>query len=432
MDYNQMFSEMDDIYNRLSEEKTRGEDSRLYNNAIDASRKVLETWKDFKEKAEKDPEYMPTSKELEDVGKELMKASSRLDAFIELKEEKELDKPLTTEEQYRLDAARDISESLKSQIDKWVDFSYEASRGKNAPEKEKSEAEKKAEEIDNKDLSKDTRDISKEIKAAQKGVHNGSSLFDEAQKAYDRSYVSWQRHMGKNGQLSEDDFEKQKKDLQNAKKAIDRYLDYNKNKDLTKHPKTEKRMEAMRKAAKNIEIRLKKVEIEEKKELEAQREKNQKRVKDNKEKLLNGSKFEKISAKASISADVKLNELGKGDSLNRKQKQQARKAIAAKILEERLKQPGSEKARAFLASNPEKYKEAINTIANSKEFKKSFPDSKLTPANCKNLASNTKAITREAKKFNKELAESQQKKAKREAIKQKLVKKVKDVVKPSR
>jgi hypothetical protein len=356
---------------------------------------------------EKGKSYRMTAddiKELEDLNDRLDKAS---DKYFD-KKSKELE----------------LSPKTRSRIRVMQKVKNDVAATKISLKKRKDELEKEAEAVKEEEITKETKDISKEIREAQKGVHNGSRAFNNAQAAYDKTYVNWQRYQKKelDGSITPEEREAQKKDIQDAKKKIDAYLKRTADKDLDKNPKTKKRVQSMEKAKKNLDIRLQKIEIAEKKEklaeAEAQKEINERRVEAHKRNLRSGDRLVKMGAKASLKADEKLKSLGDKQTLTRREMKQARKAIAAKILEERLKQPGQEKLKSLLAKNPKEYETAVKTIAESKEFKKSFPDSKLTPANCKILAENPKAVTREAKKFNRALIEKNMTKQQRKQAKQ--------------
>ena len=59
----------------------------------------------------------------------------------------------------------------------------------------------------------------------------------------------------------------------------------------------------------------------------------------------------------------------------------------------------------FFKQSLKEYAKAVKTIAESKELSKAYPDSKLTPENCKTLAGNPKAVSKVARDFNRKLIE---------------------------
>ena len=109
-----------------------------------------------------------------------------------------------------------------------------------------------------------------------------------------------------------------------------------------------------------------------------------------------------------------MTQLGNRQSMTKMDKRDARTALAALVLEERLKQPGQDAFRREIAKSGKAYANAIQTIANSKEFRETFPDSKLTADNCKNYATNPRAAQKAAKDFSNRLTRDAQAKRQRQ------------------
>ena len=104
-------------------------------------------------------------------------------------------------------------------------------------------------------------------------------------------------------------------------------------------------------------------------------------------------------------------------------KKDARTALAALVLEERLKQPGMDQLKKEIAKSGKAYAKAVQTIANSKEFRETFPDSRLTTTNCKNFATSPNAVKKAAKDFNNRLVRDAQVKKQKQNQRQRNIQK---------
>lgn len=267
------------------------------------------------------------------------------------------------------------------------------------------------------------------MRDVNKKVHFDSKAYSEAMKNYNQSYEKWQQYGEKEakGLATPKDRDMQKKELEFAVKAIDKYLDSKKEVNLNKNPKTQKRVQAMEKARKNLEIRLYKLQLAEEKQRREEREKQREEMKTRTDSLRTNTKaqeaLERNTARASLSATQKMTQLGNRQSMTKLDKKDARTALAALVLEERLKQPGMDQLKKEIAKSGKAYAKAVQTIANSKEFRETFPDSRLTTTNCKNFATSPNAVKKAAKDFNNRLVRDAQVKKQKQNQRQRNIQK---------
>jgi len=277
-----------------------------------------------------------------------------------------------------------------------------------------------AEKLSYKDLGDQALDAETELDVATQNVYFGSRAFKNGMTKYARSYSKWSilEEKGADYEPGLDEIKKMKEEMQDAQKAIDVYLDGKKDKNLDKNPKTKKRVEAMKQAHRNLELRIRKLEKIEKKLDGTAKEEEQKnlneRVKNLKADAKDKAGYEKHAARASLAATQKLAQISQKTFMTELDKKEARRAMAALVLEERLKDMPADEKKNLRKSTA--YANAVKSIANSKEFKTALPNSKLTPLNCKQFAKNPEAVKKVAKDFNDRLIKNQ--KTKKEIKKQ--------------
>lgn len=242
----------------------------------------------------------------------------------------------------------------------------------------------------------------------------GSEAYADAVKTYTGSLDRWERYQSREtrGIATPKERTDEKKALAADIKEIDQYLDGKKNANLDKNPKNMKRVEKIEQAKKNIETRIQRIELAEKRQRQQEMEQRRKHLEEKKNNPQLGEKarqrLERNMSMASLAATKQLTQLGNQRTLSRVEQRNARTAMAALVLEDKLRQPGNEPLKKALAGGGKQYARAVKKIANSKEFREVFPSSTLTPANCKNLADNPKVAGRCAKEFNNRLVQKAQ------------------------
>ena len=355
-------------------------------------KKQQEKWREFEKKG---PDYKMSPEEL----REMVDLNQRMEKAVDKYIADKAGKDLSAKTQKRLRVMQKVKNHVLSQQKK-----FEARRD---------EMLKEVEGISNQEVEKRNLEGSREIRNANKKVYFGSRAFSDAMKSYNRSLGEWRNYQAKeaSGKATTADRQAEMARLQANVKQIDKYLDTKKNKDLSKNPKTARRVEAMEKARKNLQVRMRKIELAEKKKREAEREARKRTINERKNNLQLGMKsqeaLERNVSAASLSATAQLEQLGRRRTLSPMDQRNARMAVAALVLEERLRRPGNEALRRRLAGSGKEYARQVKNLANSKEFKKSFPDKAFTPANCANLANDPKVVQRCAREFENRLVAAQ-------------------------
>ena len=355
-------------------------------------KKQQEKWREFEKKG---PDYKMSPEEL----REMVDLNQRMEKAVDKYIADKAGKDLSAKTQKRLRVMQKVKNHVLSQQKK-----FEARRD---------EMLKEVEGISNQEVEKRNLEGSREIRNANKNVYFGSRAFSDAMKSYNRSLGEWRNYQAKeaSGKATTADRQAEMARLQANVKQIDKYLDTKKNKDLSKNPKTARRVEAMEKARKNLQVRMRKIELAEKKKREAEREARKRTINERKNNLQLGMKsqeaLERNVSAASLSATAQLEQLGRRRTLSPMDQRNARMAVAALVLEERLRRPGNEALRRRLAGSGKEYARQVKNLADSKEFKKSFPDKAFTPANCANLANDPKVVQRCAREFENRLVAAQ-------------------------
>ena len=392
-------------YEKLAEETTYLRDhmqaadrgviggSKEYKAVNDLLTQQEEKWKEF---AKKGKDYKMSPEEL----KEMVELNQRMEKAVDQYIADKAGKDLSSKTQKRLRTIQKVKNHNLSQRRK-----FEARRD---------EMLKEVEGLSNQQVENSAREISQGVRNANRRVYFGSRAYDNAMLSYNRSLQRWNqyREAEEKGVATPVQRADEKKALESNIRQIDKYLDSKKNKNLDKNPKTKKRVEIMQQAKKNLQIRIQKIELAEKKVREAQREQRKQQTRKRREELQFGLKsqqaLERNMARASVSAINQLSNLSNRKTLTEMDRKNARTALAAMVLEDRLKQPGNEPLKRELAKGGKQYASAVKKIANSKEFKQAFPDNTLTPVNCKNLANNPKVAERCAKEFNNRMVQKAQ------------------------
>jgi hypothetical protein len=355
-------------------------------------KKQQEKWREFEKKG---PDYKMSPEEL----REMVDLNQRMEKAVDKYIADKAGKDLSAKTQKRLRVMQKVKNHVLSQQKK-----FEARRD---------EMLKEVEGISNQEVEKRNLEGSREIRNANKNVYFGSRAFSDAMKSYNRSLGEWRNYQAKeaSGKATTADRQAEMARLQANVKQIDKYLDTKKNKDLSKNPKTARRVEAMEKARKNLQIRMRKIELAEKKRLEAERNARKKTTDARKNNLRLGMKsqlaLDRNMSGASLAATAQLEQLGRRRTLSPMDQRNARMAVAALVLEERLRRPGNEALRGRLAGSGKEYARQVKNLADSKEFKKSFPDKAFTPANCANLANDPRVVQRCAREFENRLVAAQ-------------------------
>jgi len=117
---------------------------------------------------------------------------------------------------------------------------------------------------------------------------------------------------------------------------------------------------------------------------------------------LRGSK--RVAAVAAKEALEELHQCGQKARLTENKKTGVRSAVAALVLQERINGKTGSKSAEKYPSKPKEYAKTIKLLADSTPFKKQFPDSKLTPSYCRDLAADPNLAAKEMKRFYKDLS----------------------------
>lgn len=367
--------------------------SNEYKEVKDLLKQQEEKWKEI---AKKGADYKMSPDELKEMVELNQKMEKAVDKYIENKAGQEIG-PKT---QKRLRVMQKVKDHARSQQRK-----FEARRD---------EMLKEVEGLSNEQVQEKARDTSREIRNADRRVFFGSRAYSNAMKSYNRSLNHWEQYKEKEaaGKATPKERTEEKKALEANIKEIDRYLDTKKNKNLDKNPKTKKRVEAMQKARKNLETRMRRIELAEKRQREKEREQRQQQLETRKKNLQLGAKsqqaLERNMSRASLAATRQLTQLGNHRTLSEMDKRNARMALATLVLEDKLRQPGNEQLKLAVSKGGKNYSNVVKSIANSKEFREAFPDRAFTPANCRNLAKNPAIAGRYAREFNNRMVQKAQ------------------------
>ena len=338
-----------------------------------------EKWKALEKKG---PDYKMTPDELREMVELNQKIEKNVDKYIADKAGKDL----SEKTQKRLRAMQKVKNHTLSQRKK-----FEARRD---------EMLKEVEGISNEQIEKQNKDISLGMRNATRNVYFGSKAYKNAMVGYNRTLSQWRNYQAREaaGVATYAERNAQYKSLQENIKQIDKYLDSKKGKDLSKHPKTKKRVEIMQKAKENLQIRMRKLELAQEKNRRAEQEATRQQMQTRNTQLRFGVKsqraMERNMAKASLAATKQLAELGNKKQLSSVDVKNARTALAALVIENIIRQPGNEQLKAQLSKGGKEYSKIVRAFANSKDFKKAFPDKMFTPNNVKNLATNPRSVER--------------------------------------
>ena len=355
--------------------------------------------KKWKEVTAKGLDYKMSSSELREIEDLNTRMEKAADKYIADKAGKDL----SAKTQKRLRVMQKVKDHALSQRRK-----IEARRD---------EMDRELKGVSMKDVEKSGRDISKGLRSAdRKGRRRGNRDYQKAVQAYNQALDGWDDLKKKeaNKTLKDLDRKLESESVKSGIKAIDKYLNSQKGKDLSKDPGDKWRVEFMEKAKKNLEIRARKLEQAADKQREAQQkwkeQRNQERNKQLKEREKNlqmsmksRNAMERNAARASLAATSQLNDLGQRQSLTSREKQISRRALATLVLEEKLKAPGNDALKRKAAKGGKEYAKMVKQIADSKEFRQTFPDRVFTPNNCKNLASDSKVVQRCTAEFDRHM-----------------------------
>ncbi len=392
-----------DTNTRLDNMKKANEGFFIGSSEYRAAMKAVEEQQKFWEKIQaKGKDYQPDSYELNELERLNNKAEKAVDAYMFNRQQEGMN---SKREVNRMSAMMGAKNHVVAQ--------------KQILNDRRKALSAEAEKLSYKDLGDQAMDAETELDVATQHVHFGSRAFKNGMTKYARSYNKWSilEEKGADYEPGLDEIKKMKEEMQDAQKAIDVYLNGKKDKDLDKNPKTKKRVEAMKQAHRNLELRIRKLEKMEKKLDGTSKEEKKnfdERVKNLKTNAKDKAGYEKHAARASLAATQKLAQISQKSFMTELDKKEARRAMAALVLEERLKDmPDNEKKNLRKSTA---YANAVKNLANSKEFKAALPNDKLTPLNCKQFAKNPESVKRVAKDFNDKLIKNQ--KAKKENQKQ--------------
>ncbi|MBQ8116475.1 MAG: hypothetical protein IJ147_00195 [Lachnospiraceae bacterium] len=376
--------------------------SSEYRAAMKAVEEQQKLWAKIQAKGK---DYKPTPQEMNELERVNDKAEKAIDTYIfnHVKEGLQGNERRKHRMRTMMNAKNHVNSQKQILADRRKEFSAEAEKMTYA------------------ELGEKAVEAESDLRDARRNVHFGSRAFKNGMQKYARSYSKWSvmENKGAEYEPTMDEIKAMKAEMQDAQKAIDKYLDSKKDKDLEKNPKTKKRVDAMKQAHKNLELRLRKLEKIENKLSGVSREEEKKklgeRVKNLKNDAKNKSGYEKHAARASLAATQKLAKLSQRTDFTELELKEARRAAAALVLEERLKDmPAADKTSL---KKTDAYAKAIKSIAESKEFKEALPNKKLTPLNCKHFAKNPESVKKLAKDFNDKLIKKQN--AKKEKQKEK-------------
>ena len=199
--------------------------------------------------------------------------------------------------------------------------------------------------------------------------------------------------------LSEDEMEKSLKEIAEAKKNIAKYIS-DKRKELAKKgsldDKGMRRLSSMEKAYNSLDATEHRIseKLDAKKSLRLNGEKND--IKKNSQELRESAKSSlgenRNIDRAASSAMTSLQNLSTKKKLTSLDKLNAKKALAALLMKQHAKQHGKESI--LNATKPKDYAKNIENLAESKSFKKAFPDKEITPEKLNKLLNDPKALER--------------------------------------
>ena len=401
-------SAKEELINRVDRRTTRS--SAEFRRAKELAKELREEWERIEAKG---PDYKLNANDVD----KLEKLNNELDA--------------NCNKYMRNKGGKDLDSYEKKRRDAMGELKNYSAKTKGILEQRKKAFEKEATDLTNEGLSNEGRVEARNIKNIKTHVNGsrvffGSKQYKNAMKAYNDSIKSWDKltkGRTEENKFTDEELQKSKEELEKTKATIQKYFDRNKDKDLSKHPKTKARMEAMQKAYNNVDKRLRKVNqaiekrtgLDEKEKEKELIERNKKR----KEEIKNSKGVDRYMAKYANAAEEKMARLAQKKEFSSKDLKDARMAMAAAVLEARLKAPGGDKFKSQIPPTREGYEKAIKQIANSKAFKQVMPDSKITPETCKKMAKDPKAAESLMWNFNTKLIENKKQKEAVQAQQQK-------------
>ena len=354
--------------------------------------------------AEKGPDYKPTQEELESLNDAQAKAEHLIDNCLyktaDAGDNSEIDKQQTE----ALEEAKNALYDIKRTTNKYRDDIIE----KDAKVSDE-EIEKRDEEVLD-DLKKNGRSSFANRNDPDK------QDYDDVVDKYEKSAKS-SKDLNSKEKPSKDDYDSLLKELNDVKSSADKYLKEKMESAQKGNPEFRRKLESVRNANDANTTKINKFSKEKEDLMSANKEElndamdvKNNSLKANQKKAKNGSR---TIARATTEANKALSDFSKKPRLSPQDKQGARRAIAAMVLEAKLKGPEGEMLRKQIPAN--KLGKAIEQLANSKEFKEILPDKAITPSYCAKIASGKTDIS----KLSNKLSNSLKVVAKSEKIKQK-------------
>ena len=344
----------------------------LYHKNVELMKKLNGDEHDHKLSARERGEYL----------KQLEETSAAIEKYLAMKK----DKKLGPKTQKRVDAMKKAKESIADQ--------------KKKLEERRKEMQKDTRSLDPTALDQGNTSTQKELTAANKRVWRGSKQYNDALKSHEHcTHVMREYYNG--GVPDAAKSEHALEELRKTQKSIAVYLDYKGDEKL--NAKGERRREAMRRAYDEVTRQIDRIEDqlaqnkEQKKETAKQELKNGVKRYENRVKQMKGK--ERLMAGAAAEAAKGLEALSAKKELSPADKQKARYAMAALVLQEKLLGPGGDKFAKSLPTNSKQMADAIMKVANSPEFKAAFPDSELTPEKCSKMVSDPKQVRNALQSF---------------------------------
>ncbi|MCR5476306.1 MAG: hypothetical protein K6E92_01615 [Lachnospiraceae bacterium] len=316
-----------------------------------------------------------TAREREQLEKQREETIQAIDRYLDKKK----DQKLGEKTRRRVEAMKQARENLVEQ-------------------KKKIDERKKKMQEDARNLDPDVLDAqntatAKEMKSANKRVWRGSTQYKEAMASFEHS-TNVMKDYYHGGVPDRAKSEKTIEELRETQKKIAAYLDRKGDGPLDK--KGEWRREVMRRAYDEITQQIDRIEDSLVQSKDKKKEADKKVIKDGVERLKNrrdrAKGKERLMGDAAYKASQGLEKLAKKESLSAADKQKARYAMAALVLQEKLMGPDGEKFKKTLPSDSKHMAKAIMAIANSPEFVKAFPDDSLTPDKCSKMLSDPKQV----------------------------------------
>lgn len=314
-------------------------------------------------------------------------AEKAIDKYLEKKADKE---KLDPKEQRRVDAMRKAKNSI-----------LETRKKINEVNKEEKDY---ASKINAEDLEGYLQDASEELEKGSRALrastfNGGSEEYKNGKKAYLEA-VNDAKNVFKDDRYKKMTTEERQKvidKLTESRRTVENYVvkKHSKVKDKDLNENGRIRMGAMYKAHSGITFMIDKLQAENDLEKERESKYNQaefdKKVSDRLGSISIADKkgLERTKNTASRDAVKALARFGKNENLSPSEVKAAKYALATLLLDERLSGL-SEKERKKYPKSPKEYAKLIKKTAESKEFAKRFPDSKITAANCRKYASDPK------------------------------------------